>query len=75
MYNNTRKDPCKKNACLIQKCLKENNYQESACVEVLELMRECCRQYKGQSICCEGIDIEPKRNTSKSTNTVNTKSN
>lgn len=36
----------------------DNNYQESACEEVLALMRECCRKYKSQSICCEGIDIE-----------------
>lgn len=35
----------------------ENNYQESACEAVLELMRECCRKYQGRSICCEGIDI------------------
>lgn len=93
MYNtkkniyDTRKDPCRKNACLIQTCLKgkykysfvylknhlsyfmyelflqstENKYQESACQEVLELMRECCRKYKDQSICCEGIDIRSSK--------------
>lgn len=43
---------------MIQKCLNDNNYQESACEEVLELMRECCRKYKDKSVCCEGIDIE-----------------
>lgn len=36
----------------------DNNFQESACEEVIELMRECCRKFKGQSICCEGIDIK-----------------
>lgn len=39
----------------------ENKYQESACQEVLELMRECCRKYKDQSICCEGIDIRSSK--------------
>lgn len=46
--------------CLYNCILTERNYSESACEEVLELMRECCRKFKGQSICCEGIDIEPK---------------
>ncbi|GLV42602.1 Microcephalin [Carabus blaptoides fortunei] len=31
------KDPCKATACKIQKCLKEHNYQESACADCLQL--------------------------------------
>lgn len=92
MSFDTRNDPCKKPACLIQTCLKrlysliiennfflfkifercnsnmcdvispvENRFQESACEEVFELMRECCRNYKDQSICCSGIDITVKK--------------
>lgn len=39
----------------------ENNFQESACFEVLELMRECCRSLRKdqKSICCEGISLDP----------------
>lgn len=47
----------------------ENKFQESACEEVLELMRECCRKYKDQSLCCEGIDIEPSKRKETSGNT------
>ncbi|XP_030373083.1 cx9C motif-containing protein 4 [Scaptodrosophila lebanonensis] len=55
--SSTRKDPCKANACRIQACLKENNYQEHKCVEVLEQMRQCCLKWHKQSICCSGIDL------------------
>ncbi|KRF97477.1 cx9C motif-containing protein 4 [Drosophila tropicalis] len=51
------KDPCKVNACRIQKCLNENNYQEDKCVEVLEAMRQCCLKWHKESLCCSGIDL------------------
>ncbi|XP_054736547.1 cx9C motif-containing protein 4 [Anastrepha obliqua] len=56
--SNTRKDPCKKNACKIQACLSENNYQESKCLEVLEQMRLCCLKWHKESTCCSGINLE-----------------
>jgi hypothetical protein len=37
--------------------LSENNWQESACQEVLESMRQCCLKWKDKSLCCEGIDL------------------
>ncbi|PSN40335.1 Cx9C motif-containing protein 4 [Blattella germanica] len=52
-----KKDPCKPFACKIQKCLHENNYQEGACQEFIELLRDCCRKWSTQSISCSGIDI------------------
>ncbi|XP_037813965.1 cx9C motif-containing protein 4 [Lucilia sericata] len=55
---NTKKDPCKANACRIQACLKENNYQEDKCLEVLEQMRQCCLKWHKQSLCCSGIYLE-----------------
>ncbi|XP_013118175.1 cx9C motif-containing protein 4 [Stomoxys calcitrans] len=55
--SNTKKDPCKANACKIQACLKENNYQEEKCLEVLEQMRLCCLKWHATSLCCSGIDL------------------
>ncbi|XP_061391423.1 cx9C motif-containing protein 4 [Musca vetustissima] len=57
MSYNTKKDPCKANACRIQACLKENNYQEEKCKEVLEQMRICCLKWHKTSLCCSGIDL------------------
>ncbi|XP_016977136.1 cx9C motif-containing protein 4 [Drosophila rhopaloa] len=56
--SNTRKDPCKANACRIQACLNENNYQEDKCLKVLEDMRQCCLKWHKESLCCSGIDLE-----------------
>uniref|UniRef100_A0A6M2DQM5 Cx9C motif-containing protein 4 n=1 Tax=Xenopsylla cheopis TaxID=163159 RepID=A0A6M2DQM5_XENCH len=57
------KDPCKANACMIQKCLNENNYQESACTEVIELMRLCCVKWGTKSFVCNGIKTEKPEGT------------
>ncbi|XP_075211344.1 cx9C motif-containing protein 4 isoform X2 [Lycorma delicatula] len=52
-----KKDPCKRFACDIQKCLKENSFQEERCVKWIEYLRECCVKWKADSISCSGIDI------------------
>ncbi|XP_076383597.1 cx9C motif-containing protein 4 [Megalopta genalis] len=49
-------DPCKKFACKLQQCLKDNVYQPSRCDEVIEEIRQCCIKHKSHSIVCEGID-------------------
>ncbi|RZF40382.1 hypothetical protein LSTR_LSTR008812 [Laodelphax striatellus] len=54
------KDPCKKFACEIQRCLKENDFQESRCLHCIENLRKCCVTWKPHSISCSGIDIESK---------------
>ncbi|KAM3968819.1 cx9C motif-containing protein 4-like [Aphomia sociella] len=54
------KDPCKRFACEIQKCLIENNFQEVRCERVFEAMRQCCIKYKTSSFVCEGYDLEPR---------------
>lgn len=51
-----KKDPCKPHACNIQKCLKENNYQEQSCQQFIELLRDCCCKWGSASISCSGID-------------------
>ncbi|XP_039427870.1 cx9C motif-containing protein 4 isoform X3 [Corvus cornix cornix] len=57
----SRKDPCQKQACEIQKCLQVNNYMESKCEAVLQEMRKCCARYtKGRSICCSGFEREER---------------
>ncbi|NXC80218.1 CMC4 protein, partial [Cercotrichas coryphoeus] len=57
----SRKDPCQKQACEIQKCLQENNYLESKCEAVLQEMRKCCARYtKGRSVCCSGFEREER---------------
>ncbi|KAM4768085.1 uncharacterized protein ACIQIH_012769 isoform 2-T6 [Cyanocitta cristata] len=59
--NMSRKDPCQKQACEIQKCLQANNYMESKCEAVLQEMRKCCARYtKGRSICCSGFEREER---------------
>ncbi|XP_056347525.1 cx9C motif-containing protein 4 isoform X2 [Oenanthe melanoleuca] len=59
--NMSRKDPCQKQACEIQKCLQENNYLESKCEAVLQEMRKCCARYpKGRSVCCSGFEREER---------------
>ncbi|XP_055692129.1 cx9C motif-containing protein 4 [Lutzomyia longipalpis] len=58
MFKAKKVDPCKVNACKIQTCLKENNFQEDACLEVLEEMRQCCLKWHRESLCCSGIKLE-----------------
>lgn len=36
--------PCQKEACAIQKCLQEHNYQEDRCQQVIEAMKKCCKR-------------------------------
>lgn len=38
--------------------LAENHYQESACLEVLESMRQCCLEHHKVSLCCSGIKLD-----------------
>lgn len=49
------KEPCKKYACAIQDCLRQNNYQESKCLEAIEAMKKCCRGLTTYSFICEGM--------------------
>ncbi|XP_026290316.1 cx9C motif-containing protein 4 [Frankliniella occidentalis] len=53
------KDPCKPLACAIQDCLKGHNFQESACEQVIENLRECCRKWKDKSLVCSGMLERP----------------
>lgn len=57
------KDPCKKFACAIQRCLVENDFQEVRCDKVFEAMRQCCIKFKpiNVSLVCEGYDLEPRK--------------
>lgn len=55
------KDPCKRFACEIQRCLVENSYQEVRCDKVFEVMRQCCIKHKPRSLVCEGYDLEPRQ--------------
>ncbi|KAF7996875.1 hypothetical protein HCN44_002521 [Aphidius gifuensis] len=48
-------DPCKKYACKLQTCLKDNVYQPSRCEKVIEELRQCCI-INSESLVCEGID-------------------
>ena len=50
------KDPCQRQACAIQDCLKKNNFQEEKCHEELQLMLECCKTVgKDISYICKGM--------------------
>ena len=52
---NLTKDPCKKYACLIQKCLKSNNYNEDYCIDAIENMKKCCIKWNYDSDVCDGF--------------------
>ena len=50
------KDPCQRQACAIQDCLKKHQFQEEKCQEVLQQMLECCKTVeKGSSYICLGM--------------------
>uniref|UniRef100_T1KRN0 Cx9C motif-containing protein 4 n=1 Tax=Tetranychus urticae TaxID=32264 RepID=T1KRN0_TETUR len=53
--NRSSKDPCKKYACLIQTCLKSNNFNEEACAYAIDDMKDCCRTWNFRSDCCDGF--------------------
>ncbi|CAK9804481.1 Cx9C motif-containing protein 4 [Anthophora quadrimaculata] len=53
----TEADPCKKFACKLQQCLKDNVYQPSRCEAVIEQIRQCCIIHSAVSTVCDGIDI------------------
>ncbi|XP_043476095.1 cx9C motif-containing protein 4 [Leptopilina heterotoma] len=52
----TETDPCKKIACKLQTCLKENVYQPSRCEKIIEELRQCCMKHSSHSLVCDGID-------------------
>lgn len=60
-------DPCKAYACNIQQCLKDNSYQEKACVKAIEEMRKCCEKWGTKSYVCGGIKTDQLRNEEAST--------
>ena len=50
------KDPCQRQACAIQDCLKKNNYQEEKCQDIIQLMMDCCNTVaKDSSNICKGM--------------------
>ncbi|XP_054284927.1 cx9C motif-containing protein 4 [Macrosteles quadrilineatus] len=53
-----KKDPCKIHACAIQKCLKENNFQEEKCTQFIEYLRNCCVKWGSASTSCSGIKTD-----------------
>ncbi|XP_034171532.1 cx9C motif-containing protein 4 isoform X1 [Osmia lignaria lignaria] len=56
IYRMTTVDPCKKFACKLQQCLKDNVYQPSRCESVIEEIRQCCIHHSAVSVVCDGID-------------------
>ncbi|XP_027851874.1 cx9C motif-containing protein 4 [Aphis gossypii] len=59
-------DPCKKLACAIQKCLSENDFQESRCTKHIDNLLECCKKYHAISLVCSGM--KPKAITAENQN-------
>ncbi|XP_028824479.1 cx9C motif-containing protein 4 [Denticeps clupeoides] len=59
----SRKEPCQKQACDIQKCLQENLYSEVRCSHVIEAMRRCCAAHaRSDSVSCSGFNTaEPNQ--------------
>lgn len=55
-----KKDPCKRYACDIQKCLQGNNYNEDACTVAIDRLTSCCERFDFTPLVCEGI---PRKDT------------
>ncbi|KAH3903541.1 Cmc4p SCDLUD_001183 [Saccharomycodes ludwigii] len=54
-------EPCKKQACAIQDCLKKNGYDDQKCIEKIMRLYNCCFNYYKESgetktICCPTIE-------------------
>uniref|UniRef100_A0A2M3ZBH9 Cx9C motif-containing protein 4 n=1 Tax=Anopheles braziliensis TaxID=58242 RepID=A0A2M3ZBH9_9DIPT len=58
MSKSKPKDPCKVAACRIQTCLKEHDFDEVKCYDVIEDMRQCCLKWHKVSLCCSGIQLD-----------------
>uniref|UniRef100_A0A182WR90 Cx9C motif-containing protein 4 n=1 Tax=Anopheles quadriannulatus TaxID=34691 RepID=A0A182WR90_ANOQN len=58
MSKSKPKDPCKPAACKIQTCLREHNYDEVKCYDVIDDMRQCCLKWHKVSLCCSGIQLD-----------------
>ncbi|KAK7580324.1 hypothetical protein V9T40_000953 [Parthenolecanium corni] len=52
-------NPCKKYACMIQKCLKENNFRDDKCLHFIELLENCCAEQTERTVSCP--DINPSK--------------
>ncbi|ODQ83024.1 hypothetical protein BABINDRAFT_159498 [Babjeviella inositovora NRRL Y-12698] len=56
-------DPCKPQACLIQDCLKANNYNESKCTALIDLLYLCCKSFyeangpTALTVCCPKLNL------------------
>lgn len=55
MVSDEKPDPCKNLACRIQKCLRNNNFDEAHCFDYIESMRRCCGAWKAQAATCDGF--------------------
>ena len=59
------KDPCQRQACAIQECLKKNNFQEEKCQHIIQLMIDCCNSKDNKSSkICHGMRSYSVTNTS-----------
>ncbi|CAG8663947.1 8504_t:CDS:1, partial [Ambispora gerdemannii] len=57
-------DKCHKEACEIQTCLSQHNYNEQKCEDVINKFRECCYKLSeigGQSVSCSGVVRKKKQ--------------
>ena len=56
-------DPCKAQACAIQDCLQQNNYDDGKCAKKIMKLYECCSKFydthgsAAESVCCPQYDI------------------
>ncbi|ODV94171.1 hypothetical protein PACTADRAFT_17898 [Pachysolen tannophilus NRRL Y-2460] len=56
-------DPCKSEACAIQDCLKQNNYNESRCTVLIDQLYACCSKFYDahpdvtSTTCCPKLNL------------------
>ncbi|KAI9295887.1 hypothetical protein K502DRAFT_201176 [Neoconidiobolus thromboides FSU 785] len=55
MSEKSNKNLCQKEACQLQTCLQNKQYQEAKCQEYITALRECCKKILDEgktSTCC-----------------------
>ena len=53
-------EQCKKQACNIQACLKQNNYDTQHCATELDQLKRCCEKADDQPVHCAMFGSESK---------------
>ena len=52
----SKRDACKSEACAIQECLAQNDYNMSKCQSKVDKLKSCCKDNLKESVHCGMVD-------------------